>query len=80
MPVNAFDLHGLTFGLLTPVSFLGSDDQGGRWRCRCQCGGVVTKHTKVLLRNHGKTVHGYPLSCGCRQGNRARIRVEADEF
>lgn len=52
-------LQGRQFGRLTVLNFAGSDGLS-KWRCRCDCGTVLT----VIGRN---LVSGCSTSCGCLQ-------------
>jgi hypothetical protein len=73
MPTLPLNLKGQVFGLLTATEFVGTDSQGARWLCACECGGTTIKNAKELLRRNGLTAVGYALSCGCRQGDRSSI-------
>lgn len=72
--MNPLDLRGQRFGQLTPTKFLGLGPQGGLWECSCTCGNTVIKPAKELTRRGGYTRGGYPMTCGCQQGARLRIR------
>jgi len=48
---------GKKYGLLTVVSRDGSDN-GAKWLCECDCGGITSVHAGVLRR-------GGTRSCGC---------------
>ncbi len=53
------DLTGLRLGLLTVEAQLpGGGSCGSRWRCRCDCGGMVETSSGQLLSGNRK-------SCGC---------------
>lgn len=65
---KAADLTGQRFGLLTAISYAGSDKgKGALWSCRCDCGNVVVKSAKML------THHGKYASCGCYDGRSKRL-------
>lgn len=68
------DLKGQRFGLLTAIHYVGSDEQGPMWECRCICRRKVIRHSKELLRRGGFTASGRPMTCGCRQGDKDRIK------
>jgi hypothetical protein len=69
------DLKGQRFGLLTAIRYFGSDDQGPMWECRCICRRKVIRHSKELLRRGGFTASGRLMTCGCRQGDKDRIKL-----
>lgn len=54
------DMAGKRFGRLTVIERNGSDTGGIRWKCRCDCGNVVTVRGTHLRS-------GATLSCGCYQ-------------
>jgi len=60
MPRPTIDLEGHTFGRLTVVSRIGTDDKtrAAVWRCACSCGGEVNVRSDVLRA-------GKSQSCGC---------------
>lgn len=49
------DLTNQIFGYLTPFEYV----KGGKWKCKCKCGNIVTVDTRNL--NSGHTT-----SCGCK--------------
>ncbi len=57
----AEDLIGKTFGHLTVVEKLPSDEwRQRRWRCKCDCGGEIILNSPQLRR-------GIPDHCGCQK-------------
>ena len=60
-----FDLTGKRFGKL---EVLGPDARHNKrrlWRCRCDCGGIVSIST-----NHLTDIHSGTQSCGCMKGQK----------
>lgn len=68
MPRASIDLRGQTFGRLTAIRRVESDQIGrARWLCQCECGGVSRSMAYSLKR-------GSTRSCGClRDEHIARI-------
>ena len=53
------DLKGKRFGILTVLSFEGSNKQGNSmWLCVCDCGNLIIANSQNLKTGHTK-------SCGC---------------
>lgn len=55
---NRFNLSGQSFGRLTVLMQVGSDERGRLWLCRCVCGNEKTSTTETLRA-------GIVKSCGC---------------
>lgn len=58
------DLTGQRFGRLTVLEFVSNDKPKSYWKCKCDCGKVVTVYVQDL--KNGKT-----SSCGCLQREKA---------
>lgn len=57
--MKAIDLTGQRFGMLVVTEFVDRNKRGmASWRCRCDCGEVITKTIGNLRSGHSK-------SCGC---------------
>lgn len=57
--MEAIDLTGVRFGMLTVLARAGTDDRRrATWRCRCDCGAEAVVGGQALRRGHTK-------SCGC---------------
>ena len=53
------DLSGVKFGMLTPISKVGSHKKGyAIWECKCDCGNIVNVDSSSLKTGNNK-------SCGC---------------
>ena len=66
--VQALDLTGQRFGLLTVIERAPSHKRKTYWTCKCDCGNTITTVT-VSLRHTGKT------SCGCDTSFKRSTRV-----
>jgi hypothetical protein len=68
-----FDLTGKRFGKLTVIKYEGSNGQGRKWLCQCDCG-----REKVIF---GKNLKRGVKSCGCARGpSRNNYKPTGDEF
>jgi hypothetical protein len=66
------DLCGKTFGSLTVLRRVQSDDGKGAWLCECRCGN--TKLARTAQLTHG-TLRSCGWKCGLRAGNRKKQRA-----
>jgi hypothetical protein len=56
---NFKDLTGVKFGLLTVLNYEGTNkNKKALWKCRCECGSIITTIGSYLRSGHTK-------SCGC---------------
>ncbi len=69
MACRAKDLTGRKFGKLQVIERDWSKDKFRRamWKCRCDCGSIISQPTRSLLSGHTK-------SCGCYKIKHGRFR------
>lgn len=60
------DLTGHHFGNVTAISFVGTKNGRGYWKCKCDCG-----NTKIFCTRELRA--GDVTSCGCNRKSRATV-------
>jgi hypothetical protein len=66
-------LLGQKFGKLTIIEKHSTGPRGAiKWRCRCDCGQIMTANTSDLTRKDGRSTY----SCGCSRRGQRRPAVE----
>lgn len=65
--MQAIDLTGKKFGLLTALEHVGVKNGAALWRCRCRCGAFCEARSDKLRR-------GEKTSCGAKAHRAARAR------
>ncbi len=62
------DLTGQRFGRLVVLEFVPTEDKYSYWKCRCDCGNIITVRNSHILSGHTN-------SCGCLQKQKLRERL-----